>query len=240
MKLPNVIILHGWNLSGEKFAPLSSILKNRGFCVWSPDMPGFGKQPPPEKPWHVVDYAEFIHEYILHNFIKDPIVIGHSFGGRVALKFAELYPNSIRFLVLSGAPGFSPVPTKKLLFFLILAKIGRIIFSIPPLNLFSDWAKRLLYYAAGTREFFRAEGVMKQTFKNVVQDNLNSAMTSIKVPTLLLWGEYDVMVPKSIAYQMCEVIAGSRIKIIPEADHGVPFKEPEKFTRYLEDFLHSS
>ena len=115
--------------------------------------------------------------------------------------------------------------------------MGRFIFSIPPLNLFSDWAKRLLYYAAGSREFFKAEGVMKQTFKFVVQDSLLSAMESIKIPTLLLWGEYDVMVPKSIANRMAEVIPGARIKIIPEADHGVPFKEPRIFCNYVEDFI---
>jgi pimeloyl-ACP methyl ester carboxylesterase len=239
MKHSDVIILHGWNLSGDKFAPLSDVLTERGYKVWAPDMPGFGKEPSPTKAWHVVDYAEFIQEYINIHHIKNPILIGHSFGGRVALKVAHLYPASAYALVLSGTPGFSPVPSKKLFFFIILAKIGRVIFAIPPLDLFSDWAKRWLYYIAGAKEFFRAEGVMKQTFKNVVADDLVTAMESIHIPTLLLWGEYDVMVPIRIAHRMKEVIAESKLNVIPEADHGVPFKQPELFVQYMEQFITS-
>jgi len=63
------------------------------------------------------------------------------------------------------------------------------------------------------------------------------AMESVGVPCLLLWGEYDIIVPVAIAERMHQVVAGSQLVVIPEADHGVPFKQPEVFVSYIERFL---
>jgi len=229
--------LHGWNLSGSCFIKLAKALRTRGYRVFAPDLPGFGTEPAPKRAWHVVDYAEFIRQYVLKKQISHPLFIGHSFGGRVSLKYAQVYPKDVRGLILTGTPGFSPIPKKKLFIFFIIAKVGGLVFSIPPLHLLSDIVRRWLYYVAGAREFLRAEGAMRETFKYIVQDNLVGAMESIRVPCLLLWGEYDVIVPVAIARKMQEVIFGATLKIIPETDHGVPFKEPEIFTQYVERFL---
>ena len=78
---------------------------------------------------------------------------------------------------------------------------------------------------------------MRETFKNVVADDLLIPMQSITVPCLLLWGEFDVMVPLSIMHRMAEVMPTATVKIIPEADHGVPFKEPQVFVSYVKAFL---
>lgn len=237
MKPVDVVLLHGWNLSKETFVPLSDAFTKRGYRVHSLDFPGFGKEKAPTRPWHIVDYAEFLKKYIDSHKITKAIFVGHSFGGRVALKFNQLYPSSVTALVLSGTPGFSPVLKRKMLFFFILAKIGTFIFSIPPLSIFEDWAKRLLYYASGSKEFFKAEGSMKETFKNVVTDDLLIPMQSVTVPCLLLWGEFDVMVPLSIMHRMAEVIPTAKVHVIAEADHGVPFKKPEAFVSYVQTFL---
>lgn len=239
MKSADVIILHGWNLSGSRFASLAEVLKRSGFRTFTPDLPGFGTEKAPAKPWHVVDYAEFLKSYMAKNHIRDPIIIGHSFGGRVALKFSQLYPEDIHSLVLTGTPGFSPIPTKKLLFFLVISKIGGMLFALPVLNVLADRARRFLYYIAGAREFLRAEGAMRQTFKYIVQDDLTQAMTSVRVPCLLVWGEFDVIVPLQVARRMVEVIPAATLKIIPEQDHGVPFKQAELFFTYIEDFIHT-
>lgn len=237
MKSRDLIILHGWNLSGARFAALADVLRAKGYRVFTPDLPGFGKEAAPKRPWHVVDYAEFVKLYMDKHKIAKPVFIGHSFGGRVTLKFIQLYPSHASAVILTGTPGFSPVPKKKMFVFWILAKVGGFIFSIPPISLLADWARRWLYYVAGAREFIRAKGPMRDTFKYIVQDNLLTAMESMLLPCLLLWGEYDVIVPVAIARHMQEVISGAVLKIIPEADHGVPFKEPDVFAGYVTQFL---
>lgn len=232
-----VIILHGWNLSGKRFAPLAAVLRKSGFRVFAPDLPGFGAQRAPDKPWHVVDYAEFLKAYIDIHTISKPVIIGHSFGGRVALKYSQLYPSGLRSLILSGTPGFSPIPAKKRMFFLIISKIGGLFFALPVINLLADRARRFLYYVAGAREFLRAEGAMRQTFKYIVSDDLAAAMTAVRVPCLLVWGEFDAIVPLAIARRMGEVIPKAQLTVIPQEDHGVVFKKPELFTSYIADFL---
>jgi len=236
MKSP-IVILHGWGLSGKTFFPLAETLKKQGNLVYAPDLPGFGETKMPEKPLTLSDYAHFLDEYLKKNRIKHPILIGQSFGGRVSLKYNELYPNSVRALILSGTPGFTPIPKKKLFLFIFLAKIGKLLFSIPPLNLMQDAVRKWYYYAVGAKEFFRAEGAMRETFKRIVKEDLVKAMEAVEIPTVLLWGEYDIIVPVSIAQRMHQVIAGSELIVIPQADHGVPFKQPEVFASYVKRFL---
>ncbi|MEK7543814.1 MAG: alpha/beta hydrolase [Patescibacteria group bacterium] len=238
MKSP-IVILHGWGLSGKTFLPLQQCLKKQGYRVFAPDLPGFGASKIPEHPLTLSDYAQFLDEYLKKNQIVQPVLIGHSFGGRVSLKYNELYPKRVAALVLSGTPGFTPIPKKKLILFITLAKIGGFLFSIPPFNLFQDVVRRWYYYVVGAKEFFRAEGTMRETFKRIVREDLVTSMVSVNVPTLLLWGEYDIIVPISIAERMHRLIAGSALVIIPEVDHGVPFKEPEIFASYVKRYINT-
>lgn len=237
MKNQNIVILHGWNLSGKRFDPLARIFKKMGYRVSAPDFPGFGDEPAPVVPWHVSDYAKFLHTYIEKNRINNPILVGHSFGGRVALKYAQLYPSDIKKIILTGTPGFSPIPSKKLRFFLVISKIGGALFALPGLNIVADKARKWLYYVAGAREFLRAEGSMRQTFKYIVSDDLVDSMEAVQVPTMLVWGENDTIVPVSIAKRMLTAIPESRLFIIPESDHGVPFRQPELFVSCVKQFL---
>lgn len=216
---------------------LVAALKRLGYKVYAPDLPGFGKAMLPDKPWRLADYARWLHEYLGQNDVKQPIIIGHSFGGRLALVYQQLYPKNVRSLILSGTPGFTPVPRKKLLVFIFMAKIGNILFSIPPLSLIKDIVRRWYYYLVGARDFFRAEGVMRETFKNVVAEDLVPAMEAMALPCLLIWGEYDIIVPVAIAEKMSRVIVGSELIVVPEADHGVPFKQPKVFVSYMQKWL---
>lgn len=236
MKSP-IVILHGWGLSGKTFLPLEQCLKKQGYRVFAPDLPGFGASKIPEHPLTLSDYARFLDEYLKKNQIVQPILIGHSFGGRVSLKYNALYPKHTRALILSGTPGFTPIPKKKLLFFIMLAKIGGFLFSIPPLTLAQDAVRQWYYYVVGAKEFFRAEGSMRETFKRIVREDLVSSMEAIDLPTLLLWGEYDSIVPLSIAERMHRLIVDSEFFVIPEANHGVPYKQPEEFASYVIRFL---
>lgn len=237
MKQQDLIILHGWNLAGKRFDPLAVELKKLGYRIFAPDFPGFGAEPAPDTAWHVADYANFLNSYIKKHSIKKPVLVGHSFGGRVALKFTELYPAMVKKLVLTGTPGFSPIPSRKLRFFLVISKIGGFIFLLPGLKLVADRARKWLYYIAGAREFLRAEGSMRQTFKYIVSDDLVSAMSSVRVPCMLVWGELDSIVPVAIAKRMETQISGATLTVIPGADHGVPFRQAKQFAAEISKFL---
>jgi pimeloyl-ACP methyl ester carboxylesterase len=232
-----IVVLHGWGLSAKTFEPLVAELKKQHFQVMVPDFPGFDSLHIPAKPLTLADYADFLDSYLRKHHIEKPILIGHSFGGRVALKYQYDYPGNIAALILTGAPGFTPVSRKKLALFISIAKIGGTLFSLPLLYRLKDRVRLWYYYVVGARDFYRAEGVMRETFKNIVKEPLVSCMENVRVPTLLVWGESDVIVPVSVAARMEKVIRGAKLLVLPHEGHNVPYKKPKEFTAAIYDFL---
>ena len=237
MKKPSIVILHGWGLSGGKYQDLSRLLSEKEYNVFAPDLPGFGREPAPSRAYHLADYAEFIHQFLKNHKIVHPVFIGHSFGGRVSLKFEAMYPGIVRAYILTGTPGFTPVPRSKLALFIAVAKVGNWFFQLPVLRGAQNFVRKWYYYAVGAREFYRANGVMRQVFKNIVGEKLDGLMKNIQAPCLLVWGALDRITPVWIAERMQKEIHGSKLVIIPGTDHGVSFREPGKFTEAILPFL---
>jgi pimeloyl-ACP methyl ester carboxylesterase len=171
--------------------------------------------------------------------IADPIIIAQSFGGRVALKYQASHPKSIHALVLTGTPGYTPVPRKKLLLFVTIAKIGKLFFLIPFVNLLRDRVRSWYYYVVGARDYYRAEGAMRETFKRIVREELVTSMKKITIPTLLVWGADDIIVPVPIAKKMKETIVNAELIIVPNSGHGVSYKNPKQFYRAIASWLQS-
>jgi len=236
MKYP-IVVLHGWGLSASSFEPLVAELKKHHFQVFAPDFPGFDSLHIPTEPLTLADYADFFDSYLRKHHIEKPILIGHSFGGRVALKYQYAYPTNITALILTGAPGFTPVFRKKLALFISLAKIGGTLFSLPLLYRLKDRVRLWYYYVVGARDYYQAEGVMRETFKNVVKEPLVTCMQNVRVPTLLVWGAKDLIVPVPIAEKMKETIAHSRLIIVPDGGHNVSYTSPKEFVSSIYDFL---
>lgn len=225
-----IVILHGWGLSKDRYDGLCTELQKKRFRVYSFDFPGFGAAKIPNAPLVLADYAAFLDGYLNKNNLKNPILIGHSFGGRVALKYQFMHPDRVHALILTGTPGFTPVAKKKLMVLIAAAKIGKIFLNVPFIR---DW----FYYVAGARDYYRARGPMKQTFKNIVQESLVDYMRAVRIPTVLVWGENDMITPIWVARKMTGVIRNSKLIIIPESDHGVSYKKPGIFVAHIYDFL---
>ncbi|KKS45570.1 MAG: hypothetical protein UV09_C0034G0009 [Candidatus Gottesmanbacteria bacterium GW2011_GWA2_42_18] len=213
MKRP-LVILHGWNLSAAKFIPLSRELKKLGYRIYVPDLPGFGKNQKVEKPLNLSDYAIFVEAYLKKHKISKAVIIGHSFGGRIALKMAAAKNGNLVALVLTGTPGFLPLPKIKVLFFMLLAKIGGLFFSLPIINRLDRIMRKILYRTAGASDFYHTKENMRQTFKNIVREELSPYLKKINTPTLLLWGRDDGIVPLSVAFRMSKTISRVQLQII--------------------------
>lgn len=235
-KIP-ILILHGWNLSGRKFLPLVQELEKIGYKVYCPDLPGFGKTKPPKTSWFLSNYADFVKKFLEKNKSSKIILIGHSFGGRIAIKFAAQNPNLIAALVLTGTPGINPVPKVKVQFFLIVAKMGKLFFSLPVLSSLRDLFRKFLYKVASASDYYDTNDQMLGTFRNTVRESLLPHISKINIPTLLLWGGEDKMVPVTIAYKMNNIIKNSKLVVINNAKHGVPWTHPKEFTVEVEKFL---
>ena len=222
----NVLVLHGWKLTSDKYHDLRNELNSKGYKVLIPDMPGNGIESEPEKPYKLDDYVNFVSKYLSQKNIKECIVICHSFGGRVGIKLAAQNPELVKGLILTGVPGFRSVSWLKRISFMILAKLGRIISM-------GHNTQKILYTLSGTHDYRKTTGVMRETFKNIVSENLTEPMRKLNCPVLLIWGENDKIVPLKIAKQMQKTIDNSRLIVIPDTRHNLPYKEPALFINHL-------
>ncbi len=233
----SILILHGWNLSAEKFTPLVSALRKKGYEAEAIDLPGFGKSETLTREFTLSDYVHFVDTYIVRKKWKKVVLIGHSFGGRISIKLAAMCPQYLLGLVLTGTPGYNPVPKIKIVFFLVLAKLGNLILSLPLLSFLRDTSRKLLYRSARATDFYNTNKNMRDTFKQVVKEDLSEYMGKIKVPTLLLWGVNDQITPVWIGQKMQKSISKAQFFTISNARHGAPWTHTKEFIEKCELFL---
>lgn len=231
-----VAILHGWGSKVEKWNPLKKELEKAGFEVFVPQLPGFGKSRTPDQPWSVSDYAQWVKTRLPKHYF----LVGHSFGGRIAIKLASQKPEGLKGLILIGSAGIKQRKTLKHFIFWLLAKIGKLFFNIPPFSIFKSFARRILYKLAGERDYYQAKGAMKETLKRVISEDLKEDLKRIKVPTLILWGERDSFTPLSDGELMNRLISGSSLKVFPNADHSLPLKLPREVALEIIKFAKES
>ena len=170
---------------------------------------------------------------------KKIILIGHSFGGRIAIKYAAKYPEKIERLILTGAAGIKRKLTLKQKILFILAKTGKIIFSLPVINNFQKPVYKLFSKIAWKRkkDYYNASPRMKEIMKNVLAEDLTDCLKEIKNPTLLVWGREDKTTPLVDGEIMNEKIKKSELKIIDGANHSLPYQKAEEFTKIVEEFI---
>lgn len=232
MKQP-IVILHGWNLSAKFFIKLKEILRDKGYQVFVPDFPGFGDEPLPKKTYNTDDYVKFLEKYLNKIKINKCIIIGHSFGGRIGIKFAAENPEKVKKLILTGVPGVRPTFRMKVLIFRFLAKVGKIIFSFPLLINLIPKARKILYRIVQESDYLKTQGVMRETFKNIIAEDLTPTMSKITCPTKLIWGEKDMITPIWIAKKMVDLISNSVLAIVPNEGHSFIYKNPTIFIEEL-------
>lgn len=232
-----ILILHGWNLNGKKYSPLIKALKAKNFTVYAPDLPGFGKNAKLlKKPLTLEDYVDYVVNFLRDNHIIKPIIIGHSFGGRIAIKLAFQYPNKIKALILSGTPAILLEPRAKIYLLMVIAKLGGGIFSLPGLNLFKNFVRKLFYKIIGSWDYYRTQGRMRETFKNIIREDLETYLPKLEVPSLVIWGEKDSQVPVSIGKKIAKRISKADWLILKGGQHGIPYEKPAEFAEAVVAF----
>lgn len=167
------------------------------------------------------------------------ILIGHSFGGMIAVKYTIKYPGKIDKLILTGAAGIKHKLTAKQKIFFILAKIGKTIFSLPIINFLRNPIYKLFSKIARKRkkDYYSASPRMKEIMKNIIAEDLTSYLDKIKIPTLLVWGREDRTTPLSDGEIMNEKIVNSKLRIIDNANHSLPYQKAEEFVEIVEEFI---
>lgn len=235
---PTLFCLHGWGGSSESFTELREALKNVDVRVIAPDLPGFGEEPDPKHPWTIDDYAVWVEKEIMKRGISGPVyLLGHSHGGRIALKMAVRGNVPIAHLYLCAPAGIRHAKHFKRWIGWSLAKVGSVVTAIPGLGVLRSVGRRLLYKLMRVHDYEKASPVMQKTMLLVTKEDLRPILSEIDVPTDLFWGEDDTQTPLSDGMLMRERIKGSKLHIYPGVRHAVHRDEAKDIAKVIKETL---
>jgi len=234
---PAILILHGWGGSSDSWISVQEILAKEGFKVICPDFPGFGKSETPFEPWGVKEYSKFVLNLTKILELQKFFLLGHSFGGRVAIKFSVLYPEKIKSLILCNSAGIKQKWGFREKFIFRLSKLGNAIFTFPPLKRFKNKFRNLFYIFLRHKDYAKVEGTMRKIFKKVLTEDLLKDLPRIKTRTLIIWGEFDKLAPVKYAHTFKEKIENSKLEILLKIGHSPHLEVPEKLAKIIIQFL---
>ncbi len=216
-----VVFLHGW---GSRAAHLRSVFGDLPNFV-ALDLPGFGASDLPSV-WGMADFADFLESFLKKLEIKNPILAGHSFGGSLIIKYL-IEGGVAQKAILISSSGIRKRGLK-IVFYKIIAKIFKTIFSLPGLNIFRDKIRKKFYSTIDSVDYIEA-GKMTESYKKIIRDDLTEDLQKINTPTVLIWGEKDIDTPPWQGKLMQEKISESKLFIIPGAGHFSFIDKPEEF-----------
>ena len=199
----DILLLHGWGQNIDMMKPLGDNFANK-FRITILDLPGFGKSEEPKEYWTIDKYSMMLESFVSLVGIKKPIVIGHSFGGRVAIRFSARNP--IEKLVLFGSPCIR-IQEELSLKVKLLKKLK----TLPGMNAFGEYMKQFI----GSRDYKAASPIMRQTLVEVVNEDLSKYAREIEEPTLLIWGENDEEAPVSDAKELEKIMIDAALILLP-------------------------
>ena len=230
-----VVLLHGWGTSAESLGGIAKALEDQ-FRVFAIDLPGFGWTPPPPVTWGTREYAAHVEAFMGSNGIAFANLLGHSFGGRIALAVAAQSPHRVRRLVLVASAGIRGNLGLRYYLKVGAAKLAKWVFSFPIWGRLGERILSMVHRRVGSRDY-RNAGQMRRTLVRVVNEDLRDILSSVQAPTLIIWGDRDLEVSRSSMEIMAGGIRGSQLEIMEGAGH-FPFVDmPERFGKLVRDFL---
>lgn len=234
-----VILMHGWGCTTETVESIRARLAGQ-HRVLTVDLPGHGlssepSQLPDGQPWGVDEFTQMIEELARQEGVDNPILIGHSYGGRIAIVYASRNP--VAKMVLVDSAGVKP---RRPLSYYIKVYSFKLSKLITRLLLGREKAeKRIEAMRAkrGSADYRAASPMMRRVMARSVNQDLCHLMPLIKAPTLLMWGELDTATPLSDAKKMERLIPGAGLVTLTGCGHYSFLDNPRAFGLVLDNFL---
>ena len=219
----DVVLLHGWGQNIEMMKPLGDNLENYHITIL--DFPGFGDSSEPTTAMTIYDYVDILEELLKELKIRNPIVMGHSFGGRVAIVYASR--NTVEKLILFGAPCIrhERKSTKE--------KMLKSLKKLPGMNSFGEYMKKHI----GSEDYRNASPVMRETLVNTVNEDLTECAKKIEAPTLLIWGTLDTAAPIEDAKELEGLLLDGALIELPGCTHYAYLEALPQVINILNNFL---
>lgn len=231
-----VLLLHGWGSSFDVYKGIIASLKDRCRLV-AVNFPGCGQSETMKEPWCLEDYCDFCLEFMEKLNLKDPILIGHSHGGRVVLKLtAEKMVNPPKIVLLDSA-GLIP---KKNFKQKCRAKSFKAIKRVLTLPVIKNYSEDLLQKARnhyGSADYNAAPEVLRKTLVSLVNTDIRDILPNIACPSLLIWGDKDTATPLEDAKTIESLIPDAGLCVLEGTGHYSFCEKPYQAQAILNSFI---
>lgn len=213
---PRVLALPGWMRTRRDFDAVLEGLD--GVAV---DLPGFGASAPPPGPWTTAEYAEWVAP-VVDEMSAPIVVVGHSFGGRVAVHLAAARRERVGALVLTGVPLLhDPNRPKR------RPPLGfRAARALHRWGLLPEARMEALRRRYGSADYRAAEGVMREVLVKAVNEEYGGPLSRLDCAIELVWGEQDDQVPLSVARAAASLCPAAALSTCP-GGHFLPVTSPD-------------
>lgn len=228
----SILILPGWGNNRSTFTNIINLLKDK-YKIYIIDYPGFGNSPMPSNELDIYDYSELIYNFILSNKINNPIIIAHSFGGRiVSILSNKINTNKLILIDVAGIKRFNIkifIKTK------IYKLLKRLTYLLP--KHIQIKVRNLLLVKFSSSDYLNIPSTMKRTFQNIIKEDLRKYYKSIKTETLIIWGEKDIDTPLKDGLYLNKIIKNSSLIIYKDSSHFSYIDNSYLTNRILEKYL---
>lgn len=221
----DIVLLHGWGQNIEMMDPIGRRLQD-DFRITIIDFPGFGKSPEPPYVYSIYDYCDLLKAFLEKLEIKKPVLIGHSFGGRVAMIYSA--SNPVSKLILFGSP-YRRTNTKAN----FKIKVLKLLKKVPVIKHLEGYAKKHM----GSVDYRLATPVMRQVLVKVINENLEQYLSPIKASTILIWGSNDTEVPLEEAKYIESKIRDSGLIVYEGCTHYAYLERLDQTVNIINEFL---
>ena len=219
----NILLLHGWGQNIAMMDPLGTNLEK--FYITILDLPGFGESEEPKEVLTIDDYTEIIKEFLERLNITNPIIIGHSFGGRIAISYAS--SNEVEKLVLFGSPCIRKERKSN------KEKILKSLKKMPGMNKIGEYMKKYI----GSTDYKQASPMMREILVKTVNQDLTEYAKKITCPTLLIWGTNDEAAPIEEARELEKLLLEGALIELPGCTHYAYLEALPQVINILNNFL---
>ena len=211
-----IIILPGWGNTRSTFYNMINHLKDN-FCIYIFDYPGFGFSKSIDTSLTIYDYADLFYNFIVNNNINEPFVISHSFGGRIISILIGKYKLKVNKLVLIDVAGIKRKNIKLIIKEKIYKFLKKMSFFLSNKNRIKFNNYLINYF--GSTDYKNINHCMRETFKNIINEDLRNYYQLINCPTLIIWGDKDKDTPIKDAYLINKYINDSAVIIYKDSGH---------------------
>ena len=220
-----IVFLHGWGQNIQMMEPIANpFTKTHHLLII--DLPGFGESEEPKTVWELDEYVEMIHELLTELKIKKPNIIGHSFGGKLALMYGMKYdPKRLVLLASPYKVKIKELTTKQ--------KLLRKLKNVPLLGGLAEWAKKHM----GSTDYRNASPRMREILVKHVNTEISDQLDKIKCPSLIIWGTLDEAVPYSDGVELEKLIKDAGLVTYEGCTHYAYLERLQQTINVLKSFI---